>query len=196
MALAALTIGLTASVALSSSGPEGAAPNPGDIGQAIAAVVIFLLLLVVLGKYGWKPIIAQLRRREEGIAKTLQDAQKGQQEAQALLAEYRSRLDQAANEAKDLLGKSRQEATAVREQLLTAAREEARKSTEVARQDIERAKQDALKELYNTTAELAADMASQVLQESLKATDHRQIMAESLEQIRRNAAKDSQWPKR
>lgn len=192
IALATVTIGLAAGSACAA---EGAGPTPGDIGQAVAAIVIFLVLLVVLGKYGWKPIMAQLRNREESIAKAISDAQSRQQDAEKLLAEYRARLDQVGGEAKELLAKSRQESLAAREQILNETREEARKNADITRQDIERAKQDALKELYQTTAQLAADMAARVLAESLKAADHRELLADSLAEIRKNVAKDSKWPK-
>jgi F-type H+-transporting ATPase subunit b len=175
---------------------QEAAPNPGDLGQAIAAILIFLALLAVLGKYGWTPIMEQLRRREEHIAKAIDDAQKGRQDAEALLSQYRAKLDQAAGEAKEVIAKGRQEAAAAREEILAQARDEARKAAEMARQDIEQAKQKALEELYQTTTELAADMAGRVLQESLKASDHRELLADSLSEIRKNAAKERQWPSR
>ena len=45
--------------------------NPGDLGQAIIAIAIFLLLLLVLGKFAWGPIIAQLRSREDRIGQSI-----------------------------------------------------------------------------------------------------------------------------
>ena len=57
----------------------------GDLGQALAALGIFLLLLGILGKWAWKPIIEQLRTREERIERAVADAEKRHQDAKDLL---------------------------------------------------------------------------------------------------------------
>ncbi len=170
-------------------GAETQGLQPGDLGQAIASLVIFLVLLVVLGKYAWKPLIAQMQRREQGMADALEQSHARQREAEQLLEDYRAQLARAEADAKDLIAKARAEAVAAREVLLTEAREEARKTSDTMRQDIEQAKREALAELYRTTADLAAEMAGRIVRKTLRPEDHRQLLTESLEEIRRRAAK-------
>jgi F-type H+-transporting ATPase subunit b len=156
----------------------------GDIGQAIAAVLIFAVLLAILGKFAWKPIIAQLRQREEGVAKQLDDAAKRQKESEELLAEYRARLDRAESDAQRLVEDSKKEAARDRQRLLDQARAEAEKHAEQAKRDIEQARRKAVRELHEETAELAAEIASSVLGASLDDDTRRKLVDDSLEEIR------------
>ena len=180
--------GPLASVA--SAEDAGGGVNFGDLGQAIAAIVIFLLLLTLLGKYAWRPLLGQLERREKQIADTIANSQLRQQQAESLLAQYQKQLEQVNEEAKELLAQSRQDATAAREQLLSEARREARKTAEAAQQEIDLAKQGAMEELLTRTTDLAAEMAGRIVQQALKGEQHRGLMQESLDEIRRRAGKD------
>lgn len=171
------------------AGGESQGLQPGDLGQAIASLVIFLILLAVLGKYAWKPLIAQMQRREQGMAEALEQAKTRQREADQLLEDYRAQLARAEGDAKELIAKARAESVAAREVLLNDARLEARKTSDTMLQDIEHAKREALAELYRTTADLAAEMAGRLVRRTLSPQDHSQLLSESLEEIRRRATK-------
>jgi F-type H+-transporting ATPase subunit b len=159
--------------------------NSGDWGHAIAALVIFGVLLAILGRFGWKPLLAQLRRREESIAEALRTSQQREAEAQELLKFYRTRMERAEADAAEVVGRGRREAAEARENALGAAREEATKIAAQTRQDIAAAKEAALRELRVAAAELAVDLAERVLGKSLTDTDHAQLVDESLAEIRR-----------
>lgn len=162
----------------------------GDLGQAIITVVIFLLLLAVLRKWAWNPIIQQLKRREDSIAHTIAQAEGREKDAQKLLEEYRRRLEAAHGEAQELLKKSRHEAAKAREDLLAAARDEARKSADAARWELEKAKQDATRDLYDSAANLATLMASKILRRTIQPDDQARLLKESLDEIRQQARKN------
>jgi F-type H+-transporting ATPase subunit b len=174
-----------AAVVLAAAAPaSAAAPNPGTIGQGIAAVVIFLILLAVLGKYAWGPIVTQLRRREEEIEATRKRTESRSQEAEDLKTHYQARLERADSEARELLDTARREAEQHREQVLADARTQARQILLNAQEEIEAARHRAQRELYDAGADLASDLASQVLGHSLDKREHRRLIDESLEQIR------------
>jgi F-type H+-transporting ATPase subunit b len=164
--------------------------DPGDVGQAVAAMAIFVLLLVVLGKWAWKPIVGQLRQREQEIAETIERAEKREKESQNLLAEYKARLDRAEGDSQEVLARSRKEAAEAREEILTTAREEGQKFADQAKQEIEQAKQTAIHELYDETASLATEMAGRIIRKSLNVEDQRVLLRESLEEIRKNASRN------
>jgi F-type H+-transporting ATPase subunit b len=173
---------LQARTALAAEGE--AAVNFGDLGVTIATVAIFLLLLLILRRYAWKPILTQLQKREQSIADTIAGAALREKQAQDLLADYRARVEQIEGEAKRILAQGRQEGLEAKERLLAEAREEAHKLADEQRRDIERSKQDALRELYERTTQLAGEMAAQVLSRRLSAEDQRKILAGSLDDIR------------
>ncbi|NLW87643.1 MAG: F0F1 ATP synthase subunit B [Planctomycetes bacterium] len=157
----------------------------GNMGQGLAAMVIFLVLLAVLGHWAWKPLVAQLRRREEAIARQIDDAKRQNQEAQELLEQYRRRMEQAEADAKELVAKTHQEAVTARELLLTKSREEAKENADAMKQDIERARQDAMKDLHGATTRLATEMAAKILEQTLGEDEQRRMVQRALEEMAR-----------
>ncbi len=164
--------------------------DPGNLGQAIASLVIFVLLLLILRKWAWKPIVKELQRREKDISDALSRAQQREQEATELLTMYKLRLERAESEAQDLLATSRKEAADIRGQIVSTARDEARQGAEKARQALERARTDALRDLRATTMELATEIAEKVIQKKLSPEDHRRLLDESVEEIQRQTRQD------
>ena len=185
---------VTCGVLLCAAGPaaaEGGKLYPGDLGQAIATFLTFCVLLFVLGKYAWKPIVAQLRRREEEVAATVSRAGEQQGKAEKLLAHYQSLVDKAEAESKELLAASRREATEARDQIISDARSESRRAIRTAQEEIRHAKEEVVRELRETTAELAADIAEQVLGKGLRPEDHQRLVDQSLKEIGDRAAEDT-----
>jgi len=163
----------------------------GDAGQAIASLAVFVVLVLILGRWAWKPVVSQLQRREEAISSAIERSEKRETEAGEILKTYRARMDAAEGEAKQLLAQSRHEAASAREQLIVTTQEEARKFMLGAKEEIEHAKKAALRELQDTTAQLAMEMATKILREGLKAEDQTRLTLKSLEEIREQSARDS-----
>lgn len=161
----------------------------GDIGQAVFSLAVFALLATILGKWAWKPIIAQLRRREETIGQRLRDTERLEKEARDLEAAYRARMARADDEAKEHLARKHAEAAQERENILAAAREQGKDVLQAAESEIERLKREAVRDLQETTAQLAVDIAGEILQEKLDAQDHQRLMAQSLERVRQRVEK-------
>ncbi|MFP4139815.1 MAG: F0F1 ATP synthase subunit B [Planctomycetota bacterium] len=165
--------------------------NPGNLGQAIATIIIFLLLLVVLGKWAWKPIVAQLQQREQAIAASIERAEKREIDAQTLISDYEARMEQVQIEARELLEKTRKESARTRDEMIETARQEAAESVKSAQESIDQARREAMRDLYDETARLAADIAGQVIQKGLSEEEHQRLVQESLQQIGQQAGDDS-----
>jgi len=157
---------------------------PGDLGHAVATVVIFLLLLAILGRWAWRPLAEQLRQREKSISDSLARADRKQQEYEQLAQAYQARVERAEEEAKTLLEESRRQAAEAHEQTLLEARRQAAEFATRARQDIEQARQEALSDLRLTAAELAADVAGRIIRRELDPEDQQDLVEESLEELR------------
>lgn len=180
-----LQLGIMGIAALAESGGDF---YFGDVGQAVITIIIFVGLLIVLGRFAWKPIVNQLERREKSIAQSLEQAQQRHKQAESLLEEYKARLDAAAAQAQELLNQARQQAAAAREEVIAAAQAEAHKVSESARGEIERAKLEAVNELYDATARLAAEIAATLIRKNLTADDQQRLMKDSLAEIRTRTA--------
>jgi F-type H+-transporting ATPase subunit b len=169
---------------------ESAGSRTGDVGQALAALAIFALLALILGKYAWKPVIAQLRRREEEIGERIRDTDRRQREAQELHQQYQAKMDHADEDARTYLAEQLQQANQRRDELLAAAREQGREAIEAAEAEIDLLKRNALHDLQETTAELAVDIAGEVIREELDGEQHARLMDESLRRIRDRVAEE------
>ncbi|MGB2820809.1 MAG: F0F1 ATP synthase subunit B [Phycisphaerae bacterium] len=170
---------------------EGDKPSPyGDLGQALTLLVIFGLVLLILGKFAWKPVISQLQRREQEIGERLRDSERREREAKDLEAHHRARLARAEAEAKQVLAESVEEAAKAREDMLAAAREEGGKSIEAAKAEIDQFKKAALEDLQQAMAGLAVDIAGEIIRDELSPERRDALAEQSLERIRRRAARD------
>jgi F-type H+-transporting ATPase subunit b len=158
-------------------------PYPGDLGQAVATLVIFALLLVVLGKWAWKPILAQLEHREQDIAHRVEQAEQHQARADELAAEYEQKLSDYQARHEEMLAQARRDAAEAGEELLAKARAEARDVTRRAQEDIASAQDRARDELRQQTAEMAARIARQVLAEDLDETRQQELLRKAARQI-------------
>jgi F-type H+-transporting ATPase subunit b len=160
----------------------GGEPNvfAGDIGNAIWTIVIFLLVVLVLGKYAWGPILKALQAREDFIRESLEKAKRDRDEAEARLKEYENRIATARAEATAIVEEGRRDAEAVKRTIEEAARGEADKMVARAKHEIQLATDTATKDLYNISSHLATDIAAKILGREISAQDHERLISESL----------------
>jgi len=175
---------LAAAPALAEEGPAETGAPYGDLGQAFMVLAVFGGLMFILGKYAWKPIIAQLQRREKEIGERIKDTERRSREAKELEAHYHARLDRADAEAKQLLAKSLEEAAKAREELLAAAREEGNRTIGSAKSEIELFKKAAIEELQQATAGMAVSIAGEILRDQLSPEKQKELLEQSLRRIR------------
>jgi F-type H+-transporting ATPase subunit b len=179
-----LTVALI--VLLTAAAPALAAEDGifgGSLMNAVWALIIFGLLLAVLGRYAWGPIVRQLEQREKKVAETIFDAERQRDEATAMLEEYRQKLDQAKAEAEKLMQKTVSDAEQVKQRIVDEAGEEARQARDRAVLQIGQAKKDALAGIFAQAAELATDAAGQILRRELSPQDHQRLVEETLAQF-------------
>ncbi len=170
--------------AASASEAEGAANIfAGDLGNMIWTVVIFGLVLVVLGKFAWGPLLSTLQDRENFIRDSLTEAKKDREEAEARLKEYTTKLDEARAEATAIVDEGRRDGEAVRAKIEDDARQQADTLLDRAKREIEVAKTTAIRELYEKSASLATDVAERVLRREVSAGDHERLIAEALDEL-------------
>ena len=150
-------------------------------GLIIWTVITFIVLLIVLRKVAWGPILTALEQREQTIRNSLEEAQQARQEAAQLLAQHQQILTDANREVGRLLEQGREEAERLRISLTEQARAEAQRLTETAQREIVREKQQAMQELKNTAADLAIAAAGHLLNAAMTGEDHRRVVTEFLD---------------
>ena len=151
-------------------------PYVGDLGQAIAALLIFLGLLLVLGKYAWKPIVAMLERRDADLQTRFDDADKSKAKADARQQEYDEQLAGMQRKSEKMLTDARQTATDERTAILASAREEARAAMLRADREMSEARAVVEQELRAQVAKMAAEIAGQVIAKHLTPQEHQGLI--------------------
>ena len=160
----------------------GGKPDPlkFDADLALFTLIIFVGLLLVLGKFAWKPIIEGLNNREKSINDQIESAENANAEAQASLKQYQDQMAAAADEAKAVVGEARKDAAAAKERMLAEAQEEAGKIKERAMADIEAAKNAAVRELAEKSVDSAVTLAGSIVGRSLEKGDHAKLIDDSI----------------
>jgi F-type H+-transporting ATPase subunit b len=162
----------------------------GGLPNALWALGTFAALLIILGRYAWKPILKAMEDRERHIADTIERARAQQEESEKLLEGYKNKLLEADAEAAKRVEESRKAAEQVKGEILETARKEAQQYSHQAAAEIHSAKQQALESLYSFAADLATDVAGKIMRKELTADDQRRLVDESLELIHEKAKRN------
>jgi len=161
--------------------PKGPfAINPG---VSIWTLVVFVLLVVILAKTAWPAILKAVEEREKKIQAQLDQAEKANQDAQRVLADYQQKLAAARSEAQELLAAGRQAAEKVREEIAARARAEHEELIGRARREIAAEREKALAELRGEAVELSLAAASKVLERNLDSEADRRLVREYLDSL-------------
>lgn len=157
---------------------EEAKANPMELQPSLAlwTVVVFVCLLLILGKFAWKPLVEALHHREEHLEHCLLQSEKARNESEQLLAEHRRLMAQADDRVKALLEKAQKDAQQSGEQIIKAAQAEAEAARERAQREIATARDQALAEIWSQTANVAVSVAGRVLSKDLSADEHRRLL--------------------
>ncbi len=152
--------------------------NDFSIGLFFWQTILFVVLLVILKKYAWGPILNSVEEREEGIRTAIDEAKAAKEE----MAQLKSSNEELLKEARIERDAMFKEARDIREKIITdaahEANEEADKIATNAKLAIEAAKQKALVDIKNQVAELSIEVASLILKENLSTDASQKALAE------------------
>ena len=157
-----------------------------DPGVVFWTVITFVVLLVILKKFAWKPILTALDQRENAIRESLEKAEKAKLDAQNVLEQNQASLSRAEEESKKIVEQSRQYAEKLKEQILQDSRDQARKIINEASNEIERKKDAALDELKTQVADIAIKAAEKILKENLNEEMQKKIVNKYIGEITKN----------
>ena len=140
--------------------------TPG-IGLIFWMTFSFLILLWILGKFAWKPILTMLKERETSIQEALDSAEKAKEEMKKIQAGHENLLKEAHEEGNKILIEARQIKDSIIEEARSKANEEGVRIIESARKSIEIEKMNAIKELKNQLATFSIEVAEKILEKEL-----------------------------
>ena len=154
-----------------------------DPGLFIWTIVTFLVLLTLLAKFAWRPLLQALESRQESIRKSLDDAQKAKQELERLQTESAEIIRQARVEADSIITRSRADADRLREEMRQKARAEAEGIVRNAERQIQLETSRALQQIRHEAVDLSIAIASKIIRRNLSKEDNERLIDEALEQV-------------
>jgi F-type H+-transporting ATPase subunit b len=156
-----------------------------DVNFALSfwTAITFGLLIFVLGKFAWGPIIQMIETREKTISDALEAAKRERAGAEAAAAEMKATLQKARDESAELIRRNQQEVSAAKSELMAAAKTESDTLLTAARQTIEEEKRKAVAELRAQAVDIAIDAAGRLVQMSMDPNKQKQLVEEYLAQL-------------
>ncbi len=160
--------------------------SPG-IGLIFWMTVTFVLLVFILGKFAWKPIMQSLKEREQKISSSLAMAKQTQEEMKRLKADNEDLLKQAKNERDSIIKDANKVKETIVNDARTKAQSEADKIIESARENIQNEKMAAIIDLKNQVAKFSIEVAEKILSRELSdKASQQKLMEEDLKSINFN----------
>jgi len=150
--------------------------NP-DFGLVFWTTITFLLLVWVLGKFAWKPILQSIEKRNEEIAQALATAEKIKQEMAQMQVEKEKLLEQARAERDQIIEEARKMSKKLIEDANEKAKAEAQRIIDSAYEPIENQKKEIATELKNEVALIALQIAEKIVEEHFKDNDKQKELA-------------------
>src|SRR5262245_45762491 len=154
-----------------------------DPGLFIWTILTFLVLLALLAKFAWRPLLTALQNRQDAIKKSLEDAERAKEELAKLHQESTKIIQQARIEAESIVTKTRSDYERFREELKTKAKEEADTIVRNAQQQIQLQTRQALQQIRHEVADIAVVIATKLLERNLAKEDNDRLISETLRQI-------------
>ncbi|MCA1032102.1 F0F1 ATP synthase subunit B [Bacillus timonensis] len=154
--------------------------NGGDI---VFQLVIFLILLALLRKFAWGPIMGIMKQREEHIANEISAAEQNHAEAKKLAEEQRQMMKTSRQEAQELIESAKKLGEEQKDGIIQAARAEAERLKESAKKEIEQEKERAVTALRQQVASLSVLVASKVIEKELNEQDQEKLINEYIQEV-------------
>ena len=154
-----------------------------NVALSVWTAVTFAILILVLGKFAWGPILQMMETREKTIADAIESAKKERAAAEAASAEMRAALEKARDESAELIRKNQQEVAAAKTELMAAAKKESDDLLAAARKTIQEEKRQAIAELRAQTVDMAIEAANRLVQMNMDEKKQKQLVEEYLSQL-------------
>lgn len=163
-------------VAFASEGEGGVSALVPDMVEFIPMLVAFIILWVVLAKFGWPAFDAMLQKRSDTIKESLEKSEAARVESERVLAEYKQELADAKAQAASIVAEAKKHGEAAKAEITASAQKEAADMIEKARAAIEAEKKAAIAELQASVVDTSISVASKLVGNDLSDDAHRALV--------------------
>ncbi|TGN20686.1 F0F1 ATP synthase subunit B [Leptospira idonii] len=160
--------------------------NPGLV---VWTLVTFTVVVIVLKKFAWGPILHALEERSLGIQADIDKAEALRKEAEKSLKDYQEKISKATDEAHKIVEEAKRDATALRNKLIEETNHDVKNLKDGALREIELAKGKALSEMQTQIVEMSVLIASEILEKQLKKEDYVSFVEKEISKLEKQKAK-------
>jgi F-type H+-transporting ATPase subunit b len=150
---------------------------------ALWSLISFVLLVLLLRKFAWGPLVQGLDNRELKIRGQLAEAEAARLQAERMLQEHAKKLESVQDEVKAIIEEAKRDAEHTKNDIIQTAQKEAKLTQDRAIHEIERARDQALKELFDSMSSQVAQATEHVIGRSLGGEDQQRLIDEALAQF-------------
>ncbi len=158
-----------------------------NLGYLLSQIVNFAILLFLMQRLLYRPILNMLSQRRERIKESLEEAERVKQAAAAAEDEHQKKVAEARREAREAVDRASEAAKQVREQVLAEARNEAKQIVSQARREAEEERRQAVTRARDDVADLAILAARRVIGDTLDEPRQRKLVSEFLDKLEKEA---------
>ncbi|MEN6307749.1 MAG: F0F1 ATP synthase subunit B [Anaerohalosphaeraceae bacterium] len=178
-----------ASEAASTAEAEAAAEKApsvftGDWAESAWTLAWFALLLLVLWKLAWKPLLKSLSDRQNHIQKEIDDAEKSRKQAQQVLDDYRSKLADAERQGREIINQRVKQAQSEAKDVEAQSRKQIEQMKIRFDADLEREKGDAQEQLWTQAGDILQTIGQEVFGKALNDDDNKRLISQAIERLK------------
>jgi F-type H+-transporting ATPase subunit b len=145
--------------------------------------ITFLIMLAIVWKFGWKPMVKFMNDRSEKVRKTLDEAENAKQSIAKLEADYRAKIEQMEQKSAELVAQARSEAARAKEEIVKAAHQEAAEQQKKSRDQLEADRRRVMGEMRAEVVALAMAVVEKALHEPVAGGVHDRKYQEILDEL-------------
>jgi F-type H+-transporting ATPase subunit b len=162
---------------------------PPRLDLTLWTIVVFVVLLLVLRRFAWKPMLAGLQGREANIRGALDEAHTARDDAQKLRTDLQAEMDKVHEKIREMMDEARRDGQQNKDRMVAEGKAEIQAERDRARREIRTEREHAVQELWSQTAQLATLVSAKVIGRSLNADDHRNLVDQAVAEMRGAAQK-------
>ena len=151
-----------------------------NIGDIAATLIVFIVLMLLLKKFAWGPLMGVMQARENLLASEIETAENSRLESQKMLDEQRSLLKDARTQAQEIVENAKKQGEVSREDIITTARAESGRMKDAAVLEIANERDKAISAVRSEVVALSLLAATKVLEKEISEEDNRQLINETI----------------
>ncbi|TQS72164.1 F0F1 ATP synthase subunit B [Ornithinibacillus gellani] len=154
-----------------------------NVGDMLMQLFFFLILIVLVRKFAWGPVMDMMQKREEYVANEIDAAEKSRAEAEKAAAEAAEQLKQTKQEAQAIIEDAKTAGVRQEQDIIESARQEANRIKKAAQEEIQNEKEKALQALQDKVASLSVLIASKVIEKEISAQDQEKLIHDYIKEV-------------